>query len=241
MAVASGRQKETETLRVLVVYGSDSGNAERAAENLAALWASRAESKINVDTRAICGNDAAKRFDSLKEDHDVLIVLTSSFGEGEAPANYDKFLLMLAKGAKAESPPLEGMQHAVLGFGDSMYVTYMNCPRLTDKFLGECGSRRVQKRHEVDVLAAAEGVKEAEAATRLEEEWKDAVYEALRSSPKASDPPAAPWCEEGKTDRIHEGAIPSEGGGGIGSGAGACAFFVAVVGLGLSYYLGGGQ
>jgi len=235
MAAANG----SKALRVLVVYGSESGNAEHAAQKLVATWAAKKGTNVTVDPEAICGGDAAKRFDSLKDDYDVLIVLTSSFGEGEAPSNYEKFLLMLAKGAKAESPPLKGLQHAVLGFGDSSYETFMNCPRLTDKFLEECGSRRVHRRHEVDVLAAAEGVKESEMATRLEEEWKEGVYKALQSSPSASDPPAAPWCEEGKTDRIHEGAVPSEGGGGF--GAGACAVFVAIVGLGLSYYLGGGQ
>jgi sulfite reductase alpha subunit-like flavoprotein len=238
MAAANG----SKTLRVLVVYGSESGNAERAAEKLAASWAAKAESKVKVDPQAMCGNDAAKRFDSLKDDHDVLIILTSSFGEGEAPANYEKFLLMLAKGAKAESesPPLKGMQHAVLGFGDSVYETYMNCPRLTDKFLEECGSRRVQKRHEVDASAAIT-VEEVEKENQLEKDWAEAVWQALWSSPSASDPPAAPWCEEGKTDKIFEEAIPSDRSGGSGGVAGVAFFVVAILVFFLSYYLRGGQ
>merc|ERR1740121_423985 len=104
------------------------------------------------------------------------------------------------------------MQHAVLGFGDSMYVMYMNCPRLTDKFLEGCGSRRVHKRHEVDASAAG-NVKEAERASQLEKEWTEAVWQALLSSPSASDPPAAPWCE---TDTVYEEAVPSERTGGSG-------------------------
>jgi len=238
MAAANGNK----TLRVLVVYGSESGNAERAAEKLAASWAAKAEPRMKVDPQAICGNDAAKRFETLKDDHDVLIILTSSFGEGEAPANYEKFLLMLSKGAKAESEslPLEGMQHAVLGFGDSVYETYMNCPRLTDKFLEECGSRRVHKRHEVDASAAIT-VEDVEKENRLENDWIEAVHQALRSSPSASDPPAAPWCEEGKTDKIYEGAVPSESSSGSGGVVGVAAFVVAILAFLLSYYLRGGQ
>ncbi|CAK0837742.1 unnamed protein product [Prorocentrum cordatum] len=227
-------------LRTLLVYGSESGNARRAAQKLAASWAAKGSS-VKVDADAICGNDAAKKFDSLKEDYDVLVILTSSFGEGEAPSNYDKFLLALAKGAKAESPPLRGVQHAVLGFGDSSYETFQNCPRLSDKLLEGCGSRRVHTRLEVDASASwSADAEESAAAQRAEEEWKDSVYEAIKASPIASDPPAAPWCEEGKTDKIHVGALPSEGGG-----SGTCAAIAAVVavaGLGLSYFaLGGGQ
>jgi sulfite reductase alpha subunit-like flavoprotein len=236
MATANG----SNTLRVLVVYGSESGNAERAAEKLAASWAAKAESNVKVDPQAICGNDASKRFDSLKDDYDVLIILTSSFGEGEAPSNYEKFLLMLAKGAKAESPPLRGMQHAVLGFGDSSYETYMNCPRLTDKFLGECGSRRVHKRHEVDASAAM-SVEDADKQTQLEMDWMEAVHKALRSSPSASDPPAAPWCEEGKTDKIYEDAVPSESSSGSGGVVGVAAFIIAIFAFLLHYLVRGGQ
>jgi len=126
------------------------------------------------------------------------------------------------------------MQHAVLGFGDSSYETFQNCPRLSDKLLEGCGSRRVHKRLEVDASAAwSADAEEAAAAQRSEEEWKEGVYKALQVPPSASDPPAAPWCEEGKTDKIHEGAIPSEGGGGSTCAAIAA---VAVVGLGLSYF-----
>ncbi|CAK0837744.1 unnamed protein product [Prorocentrum cordatum] len=201
-------------LRTLLVYGSESGNARRAAQKLAASWAAKGSS-VKVDADAICGNDAAKKFDSLKEDYDVLVILTSSFGEG--------------------------VQHAVLGFGDSSYETFQNCPRLSDKLLEGCGSRRVHTRLEVDASASwSADAEESAAAQRAEEEWKDSVYEAIKASPIASDPPAAPWCEEGKTDKIHVGALPSEGGG-----SGTCAAIAAVVavaGLGLSYFaLGGGQ
>lgn len=42
------------------------------------------------------------------------------------------------------------MQHAVLGLGSSFYETFQNCPRMTDKFLEQCGSRRLAMRGELD-------------------------------------------------------------------------------------------
>jgi len=226
MAAANG----SKALRVLVVYGSESGNAEHAAQKLVATWAAKKGTNVTVDPEAICGGDAAKRFDSLKDDYDVLIVLTSSFGEGEAPSNYEKFLLMLAKGAKAESPPLKGLQHAVLGFGDSSYETFMNCPRLTDKFLEECGSRRIHKRFEIDA---------SEQDTRaLEEQWKEGVWQALQSRPEPQGAQAAPWCEEGKTDKIYPKSL-SELGEGYGHGnpvVQLLLLLVALAGAAAAYY-----
>ena len=55
----------------------------------------------------------------------------------------------LLQAANEGLKPLAGMQHAVLGEGSSVYAeTFQNCPRLTDKFLGECGSRRLAMRGE---------------------------------------------------------------------------------------------
>merc|ERR1719491_2412763 len=114
------------------------------------------------------------------------------------------------------------MQHAVLGFGDSHYETFMNCPRLSDKLLEECGSRRIHKRHEID--AGVWEDKDVAAMRKLEEDWKDSVYKLLQAGPKASEKPAAPWCEEGKTDKIFPKSERDLGGGSSSSGGGAGVF-----------------
>mmetsp|Transcript_102911 Transcript_102911/g.295054 ORF Transcript_102911/g.295054 Transcript_102911/m.295054 type:complete len:218 (+) Transcript_102911:369-1022(+) len=99
------------------------------------------------------GNDAAVQFSTLKDNYDVILVACSSFGDGYPPSGYEDFLKELYKARDKtfdQDPPLDGMQHAVLGFGSTIYETFQNNPRLTDKLLEECGSRRFAKRGECD-------------------------------------------------------------------------------------------
>ena len=69
---------------------------------------------------SINGDTAGDRFDTIKDDYDMLVVATSSFGEGDAPNGYGKFLYRLQQGAKNGTKPLAGVQHAVLGYGSSV-------------------------------------------------------------------------------------------------------------------------
>lgn len=145
-----------EAARVLCVYGSETGNARRAMYALDRYWRDKADpSEYLMQHGPPRQANALASLHQLKSECDVLIVATSSFGEGDPPANFVDFLTMLVRAAKAAShddapPPLEGMQHAVLGFGQSVYPTYQNCPRWTDKLLCQLGSRRLVKRVELD-------------------------------------------------------------------------------------------
>ena len=135
-------------MRVLIVYGSETGCSEGAVKKLAKKWsASKSANKFKIcDT--LSGDTAADRFGTIKDDYDMVVVSTSSFGEGDAPNGYGKFLYELQQGAKNGTKPLAGVLHAVLGYGSSEFETFQNCPRLTDKYLGECGSRRCVQRSE---------------------------------------------------------------------------------------------
>ena len=145
--------------RVLVVYGSETGNVRRGIHECVNAWQSKCDgSYVLSSANVMAGNDVEKEFTSLGElahNFDVLIVASSSFGEGDPPQNFKKFLLMLVRAANASqksgrAKPLEGLQHAVMGYGQSLYPTFMSCPRFTDKLLGDLGSRRMVKRVEID-------------------------------------------------------------------------------------------
>ena len=41
----------------------------------------------------------------------MVVIATSSFGEGDPPSNFAALLLALTKGAKAGDKPLAGLQH----------------------------------------------------------------------------------------------------------------------------------
>ena len=116
--------------RVLCVYGTESGNAKRGIQTLQKKWEKRgATFKICSVVEGNAVGDLAE----LPSKYDVLIISTSSFGEGDPPENFKGFLLSLYRAQKAQDKPVAGMQHAVLGYGASVYETFQNVPRLTDR------------------------------------------------------------------------------------------------------------
>ena len=142
-------------MKVCVIYGSESGTAERGIRSIAKGWK---ESKgIQVDT-IMEGADAARiGLASLAEQYDFLAVATSSNGEGDPPFNFHPFLKALYEADDVGDKPLSGCGFAVLGFGCSHFDTFQNCPRLTDKLLGQLGAARRVQRAEVDEIDADAG------------------------------------------------------------------------------------
>ena len=63
----------------------------------------------------------------------------------------------------------------------------MNIPRLTDKFMGECGSRRLAQRAEIDEHDPNPG---AEAEYKR---WGEEVFSALQALPPPTAKPACDW------------------------------------------------
>ena len=176
--------------RVIVIYGSETGGSKSKISTIVANWQKRAEMKFSIKGM-MEGNDAATKFDTLKDEYDVIILCTSSFGDGDPPSGYENFLGKLYKGAAAgeESPkPLAGMQHVVLGFGSTVYDTFQNCPRLSDRLLESCGSRRFAKRVEVDECETQDGYE-------LLKSFEADIFTTLQKPPSASAPPPCAWTE----------------------------------------------
>lgn len=175
--------------RVLVVYGSETGNTRRAVQRLVHFWRAQCDGSYAIGPAdVVAGNDFQLSLAELAAAYDVLIVATSSFGEGDPPENFVGFLLKLTRGAQAGGTPLVGMQHAVLGFGASVYPTFQNCPRLTDKLLGELGSRRLARRVELD---EDDEMTAAELDERPDTDVREGGSEAGREEGEHS-PPSAP-------------------------------------------------
>lgn len=173
--------------RVLVVYGSESNTAKSNIERIVGEWKARGGDAWAVADVVEGNSAAADGLAALPARYDVLLVATSSFRQGDAPFNYDNFLGALYRAAGDGSRPLVGMQHAVLGFGDSHFDTYMNCPRLSDMLLETCGSRRLAQRREVDVRV--------DAAARAERmaTWAAAAAASLDAGTPADAPPVCAW------------------------------------------------
>ena len=119
--------------RVLLVYGSESGTAQRGIERHCKKWAakqSQGGGRPFDITKSVSGNElqrtlggdgvaSAVNLEYIAQTYDVILVATSSYGDGDPPSNFRNFLAVLAHEASMKSTALTGLQHAVLGFGSS--------------------------------------------------------------------------------------------------------------------------
>lgn len=203
LSATPAQSEMNRKLRVLCVYGSESGNAKRGIDRWVKKWSKMDNLKFEVvetltgnevtkRIRTTEGNAAAANLEFLVQSYDVLLFCTSSYGDGDPPSNMRELTKVLSHEASMKSDGLVGMHHAVLGFGSSTYPTFQNIPRLTDKWLGECGSRRLVQRAEIDEHDPNPG-DEADY-----KRWGEEVFAALQSLPPASTPPACAWTVPGE-------------------------------------------
>jgi MioC protein len=115
---------------VVILFGTESGNSELVAEDIAEELASAAEVDV-VDMTDFELDD----FDTSN----FYIVVCSTHGDGELPSGARPFHVAL----EAESPSLEGIRYAVFGLGDSSYDTYSHGSEIIDEKLTELGATRV--------------------------------------------------------------------------------------------------
>ena len=209
--------------RVCVIFGTESGGSERHAKRISKTWT---EGIAFSQTSDFMSGDAAakKGLEALASDYDFLVVVTSSYGDGDPPSNYTKFLTALYV---AEGEPLKGCQHAVLGFGSTDYETFQNCPRLTDKLLGGLGSRRALQRVEVDENDTLAG------DTALEKWSKDVVAAFAKAASTKGSADVCAWTKPESEIFDKKSELVSNGGGG---GAFAMAPLVALAAVGVGFF-----
>jgi sulfite reductase (NADPH) flavoprotein alpha-component len=125
---------------VHVLYGSQTGNAEGVAEDAAAAARSHGFAPV------VSALDDVE-VDALASMQRVLVV-TSTYGEGEMPDNAELFWQALS----AETAPrLEATDFAVLALGDTGYDGYCQAGKMIDTRLEQLGARRVTPRVDCDV------------------------------------------------------------------------------------------
>jgi sulfite reductase (NADPH) flavoprotein alpha-component len=134
-------ERETPaTYAATVLYGSQTGHAERLATDLVARL-----NESRVQTRLCSASAYPKR--ELKDER-LLLVIVSTQGDGDPPDNA-RDLLEFLSGRRA--PRLESLQYAVLALGDSSYPHFCHVGQQVDARLEVLGARRVLPLAEADV------------------------------------------------------------------------------------------
>ena len=175
-----------EVPTITLISASQTGNARRVAE---ALRDDLLAAKLNVKL-VNAGDYKFKQIAAEK----LLVVVTSSQGEGEPPEEavaLHKFLF------SKKAPKLDGTAFAVFGLGDTSYEFFCQSGKDFDNKLAELGAERLLDRVDADVEYQAAAAK-----------WRARVVEAL----KARAPVAAPaqLATSGAVNDIHTSPYTKE-------------------------------
>lgn len=99
-------------MTLAILYGTETGNAEMLAEDIAAHLSGHDAEVINLAD-----------FDPADFDPGTLyLIVCSTYGDGELPASAQPFAEKMA----AQTPDLAGVGFAVFGMGDSEYAETFN-------------------------------------------------------------------------------------------------------------------
>ncbi|GAB11522.1 NADPH--sulfite reductase flavoprotein alpha-component [Gordonia araii NBRC 100433] len=126
--------------QLLILYGTQSGNAEWVAVQAQRLAANRGLVSRVADMDEVGLADLAQAR--------KILVVVSTYGEGEMP---DDAAELWRAVASTDAPSLAGVEVAVCGLGDSSYDGFCQTAINLDTRFAELGAKRVVPRAECDV------------------------------------------------------------------------------------------
>jgi sulfite reductase (NADPH) flavoprotein alpha-component len=155
---------------LVILYGSQSGNCESIAKSL------RKHGRSRGFDPTVSSLDAFDRSTLAEVGH--LLIVCSTFGEGDPPDNAKAFHAWLHED---DLPSLSGLSYSVCALGDRSYTQFCKAGRDIDERLAALGATRIAPRVECDVAY------EDDLAA-----WRDAVFSsesmvAVAGSPAAID------------------------------------------------------
>lgn len=122
-----------------ILFGSQTGNARNLAQLIAEALHSHG---VMAEVRDMGEYDP----DDLQEISHLLII-TSTYGDGEAPDNASEWMSYLKF---AEELELSHMHYAVLGLGDSYYPHFCQAGKDFDQYLSKRGAQALLPRLDCD-------------------------------------------------------------------------------------------
>ncbi|MEN9612440.1 MAG: hypothetical protein RLZZ628_3254, partial [Bacteroidota bacterium] len=139
-AVINTTEPVVETPQITILYASQSGNSKKAANQTAEKIKTKGWKTAVVDMA-----DYQQR--QLKTERFLLLVV-STYGEGEPPAAAETFYNWLHS---ARAPRLPELNFAVLALGDTSYLHFCKTGQDFDTRLEQLGAKRLVNRADCDV------------------------------------------------------------------------------------------
>ena len=172
---AGGAPEKAPAPPLHIYYGSQSGNAEALARDLRKFAGGRgfAPAVAELDSLDLAALATLRH----------LLIICSTFGEGEPPDNAKGFYERLMNDSAAPLPA--GLNFAVCGLGDSSYADFNQCATDIHARLLELGATACHD------LAACDVAFEDDYAA-----WKAAVFATPAFLDAAGQPTAAPEAED---------------------------------------------
>ncbi|MBQ7806090.1 flavodoxin domain-containing protein [Rhodococcus sp. (in: high G+C Gram-positive bacteria)] len=128
--------------RVHILFSTESGNAEMAADDIAAAFESGGYETVIADVSVTSVEALA--------DMSFAVVVTSTYGEGELPGTAGPFHEKLL----AERPDLSHLRFGAFGLGDSVYETFNNAVDILCAAFTEMGAQQIGEtaKHDANAL-----------------------------------------------------------------------------------------
>ena len=140
MAVEEPRDRQaSRSDRILILYASETGTAEGFARKAARQLQPFRPQVMALDDYPV---------DSLAAEK-LLLIITSTFGNGEMPSNGKRFLQWLKQQSAGS---LDGLNYSVLGLGSTVYEQFCAAGVAIDRALTKAGASRAVALHKGDEI-----------------------------------------------------------------------------------------
>ncbi|WP_181801105.1 flavodoxin domain-containing protein [Streptomyces shenzhenensis] len=136
---------------VHVLFGTESGNAEMVADDIAAAFGGQGFETVTAELTDVEMSDLPAM--------EIAVFVSSTYGEGGLPETAAPFYEALM----AERPDLTGVRFAAFGLGDSVYETFNNAIETLRTALLQLGAEQIgtTARHDAASTTPATDLAEA--------------------------------------------------------------------------------
>jgi len=185
-----GHETINRTPEVLVLFGSQTGNSEQAAEKLSAKLN---ESKDIVRSRHMQLDDFLE-LERAKWTQ-LVVIITSSYGVGQAPLGCYRFRKLCDK--MGSNKFLSDITYAMLGLGDSKYTTFFQNPTAIDRAMTTAGATRLGPLGKADASAVNPN------QSQIIQDWLELIHPMLLEHVKTVKAKSAHTLEKAQADTLN--------------------------------------